>query len=288
MWKEIEPMKWTHLVPMVQEILQREAGPMDWRNPVQVLALIGWKMFRAITLMVRVAAWTARFLYAVPTALMIFFAGSGMTIWHFSARPFPALGANPLLDLLEYHNPDFYSAVLIWHYVSPLAAVMIGGSIIRSVWKIWIERRRDLLPFGMLPEWPISQDQPGPEIVVGEVHHPVEAKQIYNPSWLTIPERGLYTGVAIFGAVGSGKTSACMHPFARQLLGWKAHDPEKRAAGLMLEVKGDFCHDIRKMLVELGRGRITSSLGWRGNGNGTRYRLGGSIPTRWLTPWRAY
>ena len=37
-----------------------------------------------------------------------------------------------------------------------------------------------------------------------------------------------------------------MNPFAKQLLlGWQAGDPDKRAAALMLEVKGDFCHDIR-------------------------------------------
>ena len=68
------------------------------------------------------------------------------------------------------------------------------------------------------------------------------------------PGAGLYTGVAIFGAVGSGKTSACMHPFARQLLSWHATNPERRAAALVLEVKGDFCHDIRRMLTELDRG----------------------------------
>ena len=60
--------------------------------------------------------------------------------------------------------------------------------------------------------------------------------------------------MAIFGAVGSGKTSACMHPFARQLLSWQAPNPERRAAALVLEVKGDFCHDIRRMLTELDLG----------------------------------
>ena len=90
-------------------------------------------------------------------------------------------------------------------------------------------------------------------IVVGEVHHLVRAIESPAPAWLTIPERGLYTGVAIFGAVGSGKTSACLHPFARQLFGWQATNPERRAAALVLEVKGDFCHDIRRMLAELGR-----------------------------------
>ena len=60
--------------------------------------------------------------------------------------------------------------------------------------------------------------------------------------------------VAIFGAVGSGKTSACMNPFARQLFGWQAANPERRAAGLVLEVKGDFCDDIREILKKAGRG----------------------------------
>ena len=59
--------------------------------------------------------------------------------------------------------------------------------------------------------------------------------------------------MAIFGAVGSGKTSACLHPFARQLLSWHADNPERRPAALVLEVKGDFCHDIRRILAEVGR-----------------------------------
>ena len=104
-----------------------------------------------------------------------------------------------------------------------------------------------------LPPWPIAASDEKPAIVVGETHHPVEAREISNPDWLVIPERGLYTGVAIFGAVGSGKTSACMHPFARQLLGWQATNPEKRAAALILEVKGDFCYDIREILKKADR-----------------------------------
>ena len=59
--------------------------------------------------------------------------------------------------------------------------------------------------------------------------------------------------MAIFGAVGSGKTSACLHPFARQLLSWQAKNPERRPAALILEVKGDFCHDIRAILKDAGR-----------------------------------
>ena len=152
--------------------------------------------------------------------------------------------------------------MLLWYYLSPFVAVMLCGVISVTVWKVWLEgRRRDFAPFAKLPPWPLSPDQKAPAIVIGEVHHPVEAREIFSPSWLTIPERGLYTGVAIFGAVGSGKTSACMNPFARQLLGWQAHNPHIRAAALILEVKGDFCHDIRQILVEAGRGQDYIELG---------------------------
>ena len=67
-----------------------------------------------------------------------------------------------------------------------------------------------------------------------------------------------------FGAVGSGKTSACMHPFAQQILSWQAKEPQLRAAALVLEVKGDFCHDIRKILADAGREDDYIELGMDG------------------------
>ena len=162
--------------------------------------------------------------------------------------------ADPVAVLVRYHTPNVYRAVVAWYYVAPGVAVVLAGHLLISTSRIWFARmgvrvgRRS-----RLPRWPLSPSADGPAIVVGEVHHPVRAIESPTPEWLTIPERGLYTGVAIFGAVGSGKTSACMHPFARQLFGWQATNPERRAAALVLEVKGDFCHDIRRMLTELGR-----------------------------------
>ena len=63
-------------------------------------------------------------------------------------------------------------------------------------------------------------------------------REAADPGWLTIAERCLYTGVPICGAIGSGKTSACMPLFARQLLGWQAADRRRGILGLVLEVKG--------------------------------------------------
>jgi len=62
------------------------------------------------------------------------------------------------------------------------------------------------------------------------------------------------TEIAIFGAIGSGKTSGCMVPFAEQLLAYRAGDPEKRIAGLFLEVKGVFCYKLKRLLEQHGRG----------------------------------
>ena len=202
--------------------------------------------------------------------LILFLVGLLYAAWGFLYRPFPLLETNPVLDLVAYHTPRFYLWMVWWYYLSPAVVVMLGGLILLAVWRVFFESRsRSLAPLGILPDWPLKPSDPGPGIVVGELHHPVAIRQISNPSWLTIPERGLYTGVAIFGAVGSGKTSACMHPFAKQLLGWQADKPHLRAAALVLEVKGDFCHDIRQILLDEGRGddylELSMDGGWQWN-----------------------
>ena len=269
-------MKWREIAPYLRELWHRPAGPMNWKNPIRVLAVAGWLVFQGLVLLgwagwrvfqgLMLLGWAVfragQFVVALPALVLFFFAGLWYAVWSFVRRPFPALDENPLLDLMNYHTPTFYGSVLLWYYVSPFVAVMLSGLVALTVWKVWLEgRRRDFAPFAKLPPWPLDPKQKAPEIVIGEVHHPVEAREIFSPSWLTIPERGLYTGVAIFGAVGSGKTSACMNPFARQLLGWQAANPQLRAAALVLEVKGDFCHDIHQILDEAGRGKDYIELG---------------------------
>ena len=269
-------MKWREVGPYLTELWHRPAGPMNWKNPIRVFAVLGWlvvqgfvllgwagwRVFQGFMLLGWAVFRAGQFVVALPALVLFFFAGLWYAVWSFVRRPFPSLDENPLLALVNYHTPNFFDWLVLWYYVSPFVAVMLCGLIAVTVWKVWLEgRRRDFAPFAKLPPWPLSADQKAPAIVIGEVHHPVEAREIFSPSWLTIPERGLYTGVAIFGAVGSGKTSACMNPFARQLLGWQAGNPHMRAAALILEVKGDFCHDIRQILVDAGRGQDYIELG---------------------------
>ena len=182
-------------------------------------------------------------------------AGYAAFRWAARARPFPATGDDPLLDLIAHHDPAAHAIFRAWHLAAP-AVVAFGVVLILSgAARVWLGSgsRAPGQGRGALPPWPAAVHDDAPSLVLGELHHPIEATEATRPRWLTIPERGLYTGVAIFGAVGTGKTSGCMRPFAEQLFSWQADSPQRRAAGLVLEVKGDFCHDIRQLLTDAGR-----------------------------------
>ena len=182
-------------------------------------------------------------------------AGLGTFLWAAQVRPFPDIGDDPLLDFIQYHDPAVHALLRAWHLAAP-GVVAFGGILLLSgSVRVWLGSREESprRGRGVLPDWPASTQDEAPSLVLGELHHPIEATEASRPRWLSIPERGLYTGLAIFGAVGTGKTSGCMRPFAEQLFAWQAHDPRKRAAGLVLEVKGDFCHDVRQLLADNGR-----------------------------------
>ena len=167
--------------------------------------------------------------------------------------PFPPIGGNPYLDLIAQNDPGIHAAIRAWYYLAPGAAVVLLGSVMRSVSRVWLEPLAMRRNRGRLPAWPNSPKDDAPSLVVGELHHPTVARESDKPSWLVVPEKGLYTGVFVVGAVGTGKTTACMYPFARQLLSWQAEDADRRAGALVLEVKGDFCHQVRGILREAGR-----------------------------------
>ena len=179
--------------------------------------------------------------------------------------PFSAPGANPYLDLIASHDPGLHDALRVWHHAWPAILVVLAGSFALSVWRVWFQplfrpRRR-----GRLPEWPASPTDEAPSLVIGELHHPTVARESERPSWLVVPEKGLYTGTLIVGAVGTGKTSGCMYPFARQILSWRADDPGGRAGALVLEVKGDFCHQVRGILDDAGRADDYLEIGLGGS-----------------------
>ena len=173
--------------------------------------------------------------------------------WRAFIAPFPGPGGNPYLDLIADRDPGLHRVIHLWYFLAPGVAVLLAGSIALSVSRVWLQPRRGRGVQGSLPAWPASPADDAPSLVIGELHHPTVAEEAERPSWLVIPEKGLYTGMLVVGAVGTGKTTACMYPFARQLLSWRAADPARRAGALVLEVKGDFCHQVRRILNDAER-----------------------------------
>lgn len=168
----------------------------------------------------------------------------------FKRYPFP--DGEAMLQLVLAHDPYVFHA-LRWSWTAMLfttpALVFSGLFSLVFIFTGRLGRQGR----SKLPPCPFAKAAEPLHVVIGELHHPRRPVRVEAPGWLTIPDRGLFTGIAIFGAVGSGKTSCCMRPYARQILSWRSEDKEQRVGGLVLEVKGDFCHQVRQILKEAGR-----------------------------------
>ena len=175
--------------------------------------------------------------------------GAGLAIS--TLYPFPE--SNVFLRVIAIRAPEAYLSFKYLTLAMDYAAPWLAFSVILSGVYIFTLKLRRPEKLGRLPRYPEPQKRDKVFLVAGEVHHPRRPTPSSNPQWLVIPERGLYTGIAILGAVGSGKTSCCMYPFANQILAYQAHDRAKRIGALMLEVKGDFCHQIRGILKRYRR-----------------------------------
>ncbi len=130
---------------------------------------------------------------------------------------------------------------------------------------------------------PIRRDESALSLVIGEVHHAKKPGPVERPRWLTIPERGLYTGIAVFGAIGSGKTSGCMYPFAEQILAYRARRAraaDRRArSGSQRRLLPQGARDPREARARRRLRRSQPRLGRTGTTRCTTT----STPTRWPT-----
>jgi hypothetical protein len=176
-------------------------------------------------------------------------AATGMALYF--RAPFPE--DNIFLRVMAIRSASaflfFKYSYTLFLYTTPY----IAYSILLSGVYIFALKAGRKIRAGKLPLYPNPRKRAELSLVVGEVHHPRKQRPSETPRWLVIPERGLFTGIAIVGAVGSGKTASCMYPFAEQILAYRAEDPDRRIGGLILEVKGDFCGKVQEILARHGR-----------------------------------
>lgn len=168
-----------------------------------------------------------------------------------NAFPFPA--ENPLLLLIDAAHPWLFAAFSYAYPTLWCTTTFVAFTVASSVLYILTARIDRAASPQPLPPCPSTRHSRDLFLVLGELHKRTVPTRAVAPRWLVIPERGLYTGIAIIGSIGSGKTSACMYPYVRQLLEHGGKDASRRIGGLILEVKGDFCQQVRRILERAGR-----------------------------------
>jgi hypothetical protein len=166
---------------------------------------------------------------------------------------FPMNEADPLLRLIALERPGVFHG-LVWSYDLFLYSTpFLVFSMALSLMYVHLYRTESELAAGALPPYPAPHTRTGLSLVLGEVHRQLVPEPSPAPRWLSIPERGLYTGIASFGSIGSGKTYGLILPAMRQLFAYHANDPARRLSGIVLEVKGDLCRQLQRILKWCGR-----------------------------------
>src|SRR5690242_2950591 len=115
------------------------------------------------------------------------------------ARPFPhgdavasymALRAATTYQAIVYTDRSLY-------FVTPYLLTLWTLSTLY----VFATRGRRLA-VGPLPPYPAAHVRENLFVVLGEVQHARRLGPSAEPHWLTVPERGLYTGICVVGAVG--------------------------------------------------------------------------------------
>jgi hypothetical protein len=168
-------------------------------------------------------------------------------------QSFPVQREDVFLGLIAEQAPHVYRLLAYGYATLWFLTPYFAASLLMSLVAIAAYRRAPSTRARPLPPYLSPEARSTLMLVLGETHFHTLPGRAPSPEWLTIPQRGLYTGIMILGAVGTGKTSACMYPYVEQLLRWRACDEERRVGGLILEVKGDFCGQVRSILRRSGR-----------------------------------
>lgn len=191
-----------------------------------------------------------RILMAYRLALSIGVAGAASIVLH-ALWPWPDTVS--LLRYFAMERPALYMVVAHGYDLFLFTTPFLLCSMLLSLLYVHVYRREIEAAAGSLPSLPDPMSRRDLSLVLGEVHCQLRPDPSPAPRWLEIPERGLYTGIAVIGSIGSGKTQGVILPAMRQLFAYRAADPERRLSGIVLEVKGDLCRQLRGILESCAR-----------------------------------
>lgn len=192
----------------------------------------------------------AHMLVAYRTAITLGVAAAASIVLH-SVWPWPE--AQPLLRYFALERPTLYMVVAHSYDLFLFTTPFLFCSMFLSLVYVHVYRREIETTAGPLPLLADPASRRELSFVLGEVHQQLRPDPSPARHWLEIPEHGLYTGIAVIGSIGSGKTQGVILPAMRQLFAYHATDAARKLSGIVLEVKGDLCRQLKQILESLGR-----------------------------------
>ena len=118
---------------------------------------------------------------------------------------YPIHSSDPVLRLIALKRPPIYEG-LIWSYTLFLYTTpFLALSILFSFAYIHLYAPDMERSAGPLPHYPDPRSRRDLFLIFGETHHPLKPAPSHAPQWMAIPQRGLYTGISVIGAIGSEK-----------------------------------------------------------------------------------
>src|SRR6266849_9708051 len=126
--------------------------------------------------------------------------------WPMTTAMTPQTWNEYFLRLIALRDPWTYAGLKASYHVMLFTTPYIGYSFLLSALYIFTLRPRRTVKPQPLPPYPLIQTRNQLSVVIGEIHNPRLPVPAENPTWLIIPERGLFTGTIMIGATGSGKT----------------------------------------------------------------------------------
>src|SRR3954471_18653051 len=116
-------------------------------------------------------------------------------------RMHPVDHENLFLGLIAAQNPTVFHVLTYGYATMWFSTPFFAASMVLSVLAIVAYRHAPSVRTRPLPRYPPPETRSAPSLVLGETHFATTPGRAPTPDWLTIPQRGLYTGVAILGAV---------------------------------------------------------------------------------------
>src|SRR6476469_4326803 len=112
-------------------------------------------------------------------------------------RAHPVDHENLFLALIAAQDPMVFHVLTYGYATMWFSTPFFAASVVLSVVAVSLKKKATRMRKRPLPPYPNAERRVSPSVVLGETHFLTTPGRTHTPGWLTIPQRGLYTGIAI-------------------------------------------------------------------------------------------